>query len=265
MTKATPARTAADLASRIQQKELGYFSHFLDAVWDNLGKSTIFAVGIAAGSGYLNDGITPLVFAGAALSGVLPGAAKGLLRMLDASDDARAHDSPRVQQFIRDVQAKAAGAVASQRGSVWLVREPGQAGVAVMNGREYDRYKRDAASKGMELDEIILRRGEATLTRYSGGKIDAGTRLLPAAIRVDLDSGRPSWAGWFLGGRQETRATVVRAAATRSGYSASRFLSGGTGVSQAKAPDTPAYSASRFLSGGSGHNADEVAAPAFGR
>jgi hypothetical protein len=264
--------TKGAMAEQVRVKELGYVSHFLDAVWDNLGRSTVLAVGVAGASGYMAGGFSPQLLPVALLASLLPALAGGVARTIDAAERARIHDTPRVQQFIRDVEAKAEGAVASQRGSVWIVRRPGTPGAYVLNDREYARFRRRVVEEGLALDEVTLRRGEASVARTAGGRLDPAGRDLPAMVSMDAGTGRISWTKWLLKGMPANREEVAKAS-TAPAYRASRFLSGGSGHDDApprrEAPAhvrRPAYSASRFLSGGSGHDdADAPASPAFGR
>ncbi len=260
----------------IRRKELGFVSHFLDGVYDNLGKNAVIAVGVAAAAGYLNDGFSPWMVPTAILAGLVPAAVQGLSRLLDAGDSATMHDNPAVQRFIRKVEETARGPVAAQRGSVWIVSEPGVQGVKVMSEREYARFKKDIQVRGGPLDEVLVRAGSVSVNRTVAGRLDPGGRNLPAVEGFDTRTGVPSKAGWYLlGGRAEPAAVAAASAlgGPRAEYAASRFLAGGTGyqddvpaVSSVAPPPQPRYSAMRFLSTGeSGHNEPEEPVAAFSR
>lgn len=259
---------AADTLEEIRLKETGLVSRFLDGVWNNIGKHAAIAIGITGAAGYINGGFEPWMVPVGLLAGLVPAAAEGLSRWIDDGDGAAMHDLPAVQRFIAKVEETARGPVAAKRGSVWILKELGADGVEVLTDGEYARYKKDVQTRGGTLDEVLVRRGSVSVSRTTAGRLDPGGRNLPAVEGLDLRTGLPSLAGWFLkGAKAEPAAVAAAVGIPPTTYRASRFLSGGTGFddSPAKAP-MPRYSASRFLrTGESGFNDPEEAAPAFGR
>lgn len=248
----------AEVKAEIKRKELGFVSRFLDAVWANLGNTGAMAVGIAGGWGILEGGVSPFMIPTALLAGVVPTAATALGRGFDDAWKARVHDGPRCQELIAEVRSRAAGIVAAQRGSVWIVFGTGTRKPRVMGDVEYAAFRKGWFARGLALDEVTIERKRITAARYVAGRLDAGGRALPVRETFDTREGRSVWTDWF-GDRGRAPKEVEAFKRNHPFYRATRYLAGGAGTPDANGPETVAprmrrhYRASRFLSGGSGH------------
>lgn len=248
----------AEVTAEIARKELGFASRFLDGVWSNLGRTGAMAVGIVGSWGFLAGGISPFMIPTALLAGAVPVTAGALAGGFDDAWKKRIHDGPECQALLARVRAQAAGIVASQRGSVWLVFGTGTRKPRVMGDVEYARFRETWFAKGLPLDEVTIERGRVTASRLKAGTLDPAGRNLPVRECLDTVAGKPLWADWF-GTRGAGRRDPEAPGRSRPHYRATRYLAGGTGAPDAEGsvPSGPAmgvrYKASRFLSGGSGY------------
>lgn len=248
----------AEVKAEIERKELGFVSRFLDAVWANLGNTGAMAVGIAGGWGLLEGGLSPFMIPTAFLAGVVPTAATAIGRGFDDAWKARVHDGPRCQELIAEVRSRAAGIVAAQRGSVWIVFGTGTRKPRVMGDVEYAAFRKGWFARGLALDEVTIERKRIMAARYVAGRLDAGGRPLPVRETLDTRAGRSIWTDW-LGDRGSVPKELEAPDRNRPYFRATRYLAGGAGALDATKPEVVApspkrhYRASRFLSGGSGH------------
>jgi len=127
-------------------------------------------------------------------------------------------DSPEAQQILRRMEAVASeaiaaghGAMAARRGAVWLVRSPGKDLPEVMNDREYAAFKKEAAGLGTHLDEVKIDGDKVSVSRFVGGKLDAGGRDLPSVEQYTLSAETveaASKVAWFSGGKRSSQEEV---------------------------------------------------------
>lgn len=246
-SSARPYRTPEMLAE-IERKELGIVSHLLDGVWDEAPKTAVIAIGIAATWSHLAGGFAAYMVPTAAILAQAKAGLRGLVSWLDAKDNARVYDSPAFQAALGDIEAKARGVVASQRGTVWIVSESDIDPPKVMSDREYANFRRSLASEDTQLVEVKIKNTSVQVSRLIRGKLDSGRPDLPAIETYDISSGRRNIAEWFSGGRKSPKPAEPHYPATRILAEGFRDI-GRMPPSREEAAPAPAFSPSRFLRG----------------
>ncbi|MFG1477550.1 hypothetical protein V5F53_02665 [Xanthobacter sp. V4C-4] len=163
-------RSHPHLMAEISRKEVGPVHHFLDAVWRYLPASATGAVGVSVVAAVAIQGQAMLyALAGSLLVSQATTGALGLKRWRTGERHKRIYDSPRCQAYLRRLEARTQGVVASQRGTVWVVTDPGRTDAAsrvqIMGQREYDRYRAQELAAGRPIDEVRVhpRRGCSTI------------------------------------------------------------------------------------------------------
>lgn len=150
------------LMDEIRRKELGPFSHFLDGIWRNVtmvagGAMAITTVCVA----FWGELALYIVPAGI-LAMQVAGGVHGLRDWRRAERRKQVYDSPHCQAYLRAIEARARGVIASQRGTVWVVMDPDSldhvSRVRVLSDREYKRYREQGIASGQQLDEVRIGR-----------------------------------------------------------------------------------------------------------
>lgn len=165
---AMTTRPQGPLLAEIERKEGGPFHHFLDGVWRLLPLTAGCAVGVSLLAAlFLGGQLLLSIFTTSMLTLQVAAGARGVQKWRQGERCKRLYDSPRYQEYLRTVEARARGLVASQRGTVWVVADPSQAaGLArVMTDSEYERFKAAEIAAGRSLDEVRvrIRRGASTI------------------------------------------------------------------------------------------------------
>ncbi|MFG1478843.1 hypothetical protein V5F53_09260 [Xanthobacter sp. V4C-4] len=146
----------------IRRKELGPFSHFLDGIWRNViivatGTLVISAVWVLVWGEFALYMIPASILLMQVASGI-----HGLRDWRRAERRKRLYDTPHCQAFLRSVEARARGVIASQRGTVWVVMDPDSldhvSRVRVLSDREYQQYRQQGIASGQPLDEVRIGR-----------------------------------------------------------------------------------------------------------
>jgi len=123
-------------------------------------------------------------------------------------------DAPETKRIRDELEARAEGLFAAQRGTVWFVIGPGDAEPMVFDEDGYKKFKKTLA-EGSHLDEFRIDGEKIQVMRYVGGKLDAGDRDVPAAVEfkllhseeIDLPAAALAAApkvGWFSEGKRTT-------------------------------------------------------------
>lgn len=173
----------------IRKKELGLFSHFLDGIWRNFSiaaAATLVIAGVWAGlMGQFAVYMLPL----SVLTTQLASGVYGLRDWRRSERRKRIYDSARCQDYLRSVESRARGVVASQRGTVWVVMDPDSldkvSQIRIMSDREYQKFRAQGMAAGRPMDEVRIRDGGvAGLTQVRDGR-----EHYPR--NIDLVTGRP--------------------------------------------------------------------------
>ncbi len=181
----------AHLMAEISRKESGPLHHFLDAVWRLLPATAAGAVGVSVlVAVVLNGQLLLYALTSGLLTMQVASGAYGLHQWRMSERRKRLYDSARCQTYLRSLEARTRGIVASQRGTVWVVTDlnhhEATSRVRVMADPEYGRFRAQEIAAGRPIDEVRVhpRRGDSTL-RHSMAR--NGRELAAQDIDVSKD------------------------------------------------------------------------------
>lgn len=166
-------RPHAHLMVEIERKELGPLYHFLDGVWRHLPVTAAGAVGAAViAAAAVSGQILLYTMAGSMLTLQVAAGARGLHQWHMAERRKRLYDGRRCQTYLRGLEARACGAVASQRGTVWIVTDYADDDptyrVRILSEAEYSSFRAQEIASGRSLDEVrVSPRREAPSIRHA--------------------------------------------------------------------------------------------------
>lgn len=186
----------AHLMDEIQKKELGPFSHFLDGIWRHFSASAASTLAIAGLWALIEGGFAVYMMPVSVLVTQMASGLYGLRAWRDAERRKRIYDSNSCQDYLRALEQRARGVVASQRGSVWIVMDPDSldnvSQIRVMSDREYQLFRAQGIASGRPLDEVRIRQGSLGLTQVRDGREHAPQEvdILTGRIKMRPSSGR---------------------------------------------------------------------------
>ncbi|WP_454916108.1 hypothetical protein [Xanthobacter sediminis] len=159
----------------IHKKELGPFSHFLDGIWRNFSVAAAGTLVIAGAWAAVMGEFAVYMLPISILVTQLASGAYGLREWRRAERWKRIYDTPRCQDYLRSVEDRARGVVASQRGTVWVVMDPDSldkvSQVRILSDREYQRFRAQGMASGRPMDEVRIREGGVVgLTQVREGR-----------------------------------------------------------------------------------------------
>lgn len=177
----------AHLMDEIRKKELGPFSHFLDGIWRNFSFAAAGSLAIAGGWALVQGEFAAYMLPVSVLATQVASGVQGLREWRRAQQQKRVYDSARCQEYLRGVENRAHGVVASQRGTVWIVMDPEDTDdvspVRILSDREYQQFRLQGIAAGRSLDEVRIRRTTLGITQVREGREHAPRD-------VDLTTGR---------------------------------------------------------------------------
>jgi hypothetical protein len=152
-------RPHAHLMAEIGLKEVGPLHHFLDEVWRHLPFTAAGAVSVSVLVAVaLNGQLLLYTLMSSMLTMQVLAGTYGLHLWRMAERRKRLYDSVRCQNYLRNLEARAQGVVASERGTVWVITDPAQhdpaSRVRIMAAPEYKQFKADEITAGRSLDEV---------------------------------------------------------------------------------------------------------------
>jgi len=172
----------------IRKKELGPFSHFLDGIWRNFSAAAAGTLAIAGVWALAMGEFAVYMLPVSVLVTQLASGIHGLRDWRRAERRKRVYDSQTCQTYLRSVEERARGVVASQRGTVWVVMDPDSldkvSQVRILSDREYQRFRAQVLTSGRTMDEVRIR--EAGVVGVT--QVHEGREHFPRS--VDLATGR---------------------------------------------------------------------------
>lgn len=194
----------AHLMDELRAKELGLGAHLLDGVWSEAPRAAVVTAGLGAGLMQFEGGFAPYILFTSLLIGQIVSLAQGFSNYLDARNNARTFDAPRVQAYLSRMNESARDVmIAAQRGTAWIIIDPVAQNLEVMSEMEYQKFRAKTLASHASVNEIRIVRRKITNTRIRNGH-----QHVPEERRiadVHLTHGTPR-------------------------YSASRFLAVGSGM-----------------------------------
>ncbi|WP_029006022.1 hypothetical protein [Azorhizobium doebereinerae] len=196
------------LMDKVRGKELGIGAHLLDGVWSEAPRAAVVTIALAAGLMQFEGGFAPYVLVTSLAIGQVVSCARGFSNFLDARNNARTFDAPRVQAYLRRMQETSGDVIiAAQRGTAWIVLRPrseGEERLEVMSEQEYERFRAQSVAARAAVNEVRIVRRKLTNTRIRSGYTYA----------------------------PEERRIADMSAHGNLRYSASRFLAVGSGITE---------------------------------
>lgn len=151
----------AHLMDEIRKKELGPFSHFLDGIWRNFSAAAAGSLLIAGAWVAIQGEFAIYMLPATVLMTQFASGVQGLREWRRTERQKRLYDSPRCQEYLRTLEDRARGVVASQRGSVWVVMDPDSldrvSQVRILSDREYQLFRAQGIAAGRTMDEVRIR------------------------------------------------------------------------------------------------------------
>lgn len=204
----------AHLMDEIRKKELGPFSHFLDGIWRNFSFAAAGALGIAGLWALVQGEFAVYMLPVSVLATQLASGVHGLRDWRRVLRQKRIYDSPRCQDYLRSVEERAHGVVASQRGTVWIVMDPESVDnvsqIRVMSDREYQQFRAQGIAAGRSLDEVRIKQTSLGLTQVREGREHAPRDVDLATGRFTLGVGSGRIERWTKEAEDYARGTQRR-------------------------------------------------------
>ncbi len=176
----------AHLMDEIHQKELGPFSHFLDGIWRHFSAAAAGSLAIAGAWVVVQGEFAIYMLPASVLVTQFASGVYGLREWRRTERLKRLYDSPRCQDYLRSMEQRARGVVASQRGTVWVVMDPDSldnvSQVRILSDREYQLFRAQGIAAGRSMDEVRIRNGSLGLTQVREGR-----EHYPRSVDIDLE------------------------------------------------------------------------------
>lgn len=187
--------TSAVTRLRLDQAEGTPFTRACAEIRQTLTLQGVIAVGFSAAAYIAAPDLSEQVPAMLGALGLVNVASLGVLALGDKSDEARTarqkqtYDSLVVQRVLKKIEGEANNVVASRRGRVWVVSEPGSELPRVMDDGGYAAFKRRVMDRGLSLDEVVIDERHVTVRRLIENKLNSGARGIAPLEVYDAKTG----------------------------------------------------------------------------